>query len=68
MLLLAASGLLLETFARIQRRRTGFVADNVLTFWVRPPASRYAPDDGPATVDRLLTRIAVGARASNRRP
>jgi putative ABC transport system permease protein len=56
-LLLSGSGLLIESFARIQSRRTGFVADNVLTFWVRPPGSRYAPADGPATVDRLLTRI-----------
>src|SRR4051812_42082849 len=42
-LLLTGSGLLLETFARIQSRRTGFVADDVLTFWVRPPGSRYPP-------------------------
>jgi predicted permease len=56
-LLLGASGLLLETLARLQSRRTGFVADNVLTFWVRPPASRYAPEDGPATLDRLLAGV-----------
>ena len=56
-MLLAASGLLLETFVRLQSRRTGFVADNVLTFWVRPPASRYAPEDGPNTLDRLLARV-----------
>ena len=56
-LLLSTSGVLIESFARIQSRRTGFVADHVLTFWVRPPGSRYAPADGPATVDRLLTRI-----------
>jgi putative ABC transport system permease protein len=56
-LLLTASGLLIESFARIQGRRTGFVADDVLTFWVRPPGSRYPPAVGPATVDRLLTRI-----------
>jgi putative ABC transport system permease protein len=56
-LLLGASGLLLETFARLQSRRVGFVADNVLTFWVRPPASRYSPADGPAAVDRLLVRV-----------
>jgi putative ABC transport system permease protein len=56
-LLLAASGLLLESFARIQSRRSGFVPDNVLTFWVRPPASRYPPASGPATVDRLLKAI-----------
>ena len=56
-LLLGASGLLLQTFAQLQGRRTGFVADNVLTFWVRPPASRYAPEDGPAALDRLLARV-----------
>jgi putative ABC transport system permease protein len=56
-LLLGAAGLLLETFARLQSRRAQFIAGNVLTFWVRPPASRYAPADGPATLDRLLARI-----------
>ena len=56
-LLLTASGLLIENFARIQSRRSGFVADDVLTFWVRPPGSRYPIASGPATVDRLLTRI-----------
>ncbi len=56
-LLLTASGLLIENFARIQSRRSGFVADDVLTFWVRPPGSRYPVASGPATVDRLLTRI-----------
>jgi len=55
--LLGAAGLLLQTFAQLQARRTGFVADGVLTFWVRPPASRYAPADGPATLDRLLARV-----------
>jgi predicted permease len=55
--LLTTSGLLIESFARIQGRRTGFVADDVLTFWVRPPGSRYPPASGPATLDRLLTRI-----------
>ena len=57
-LLLTGSGLLLEGFARIQNRRTGFVPDHVMTFWVRPPTSRYAyPADGPAILERLLTRI-----------
>ena len=56
-LLLTASGLLIESFARIQSRRTGFVPDQVLTFWVRPPGSRYPPASGPATLDRLLTRL-----------
>ena len=56
-LLLTASGLLIESFARLQSRRAGFVPDDVLTFWVRPPGSRYPPAAGPATVGRLLTRI-----------
>jgi putative ABC transport system permease protein len=57
-LLLTGSGLLIETFARIQNRRAGFTPDDVLTFWVRPPTSRYAyPADGPAIIGRLLERI-----------
>ena len=56
-LLLTGSGLLIESFARIQSRRTGFVSDDVLTFWVRPPGSRYPVASGPATVDRLLARV-----------
>lgn len=55
--LLTASGLLIQNFARLQSRRSGFVSDDVLTFWVRPPGSRYPVASGPATVDRLLTRI-----------
>ena len=69
-LLLAAAGLLVESFARIDRLRAGFDADRVLTFWIRPPTSRYAPADGPAIVERLLTRIqqvpGVSAAAVNR--
>jgi predicted permease len=56
-LLLTASGLLVESFARIQSRRSGFVSQAVLTFWVRPPGSRYPAASGPATLERLLTRI-----------
>jgi hypothetical protein len=56
-LLLTGSGLLIESFARIQNRRTGYVSGDVLTFWVRPPGSRYPPASGPATVERLLARI-----------
>ena len=56
-LLLAAAGVLIENFARIQGRRTGFNSDDVLTFWVRPAGSRYPPASGPATVNRLLTSI-----------
>ncbi len=56
-LLLAAAGLLLDNVARMQRLRQGFDSDGVLTFWVRPPTSRYAVTEGPAIVERLLTSV-----------
>jgi predicted permease len=56
-LLLVGAGVLIESFARVQSLRTGFVPDGVLTFWLRPSNSRYAPADGPMIVERLLTRI-----------
>ncbi len=55
--LLAAAGLLLDSFARMQRLRQGFTTDGVVTFWVRPPTSRYPVTEGPAIVERLLTSI-----------
>jgi putative ABC transport system permease protein len=57
MLLLIGSGALIETFRHIQNRRAGFTSGGVLTFWVRPPSSRYAPSDGPVIIERLLARI-----------
>jgi putative ABC transport system permease protein len=69
-LLLAGAGLLLGSFARMQRLRAGFDVDGVLTFWVRPPVSRYPVSEGPAIVERLLTRVqqvpGVEAAAVNR--
>jgi len=69
-LLLGATALLIDSFARIAGRRGGFDADRVITFWIRPPTSRYAPADGPAIVERMLTRIeqtpGVDAAAVNR--
>lgn len=56
-LLLSGAGVLLESFARMQRLRGAFDADRVLTFWVRPPSSRYPVATGPATVERVLTAI-----------
>jgi predicted permease len=56
-LLLAGAGLLITSFARMQNLREGFSSDRVLTFWIRPPNSRYSPADGPAIVERMLTRI-----------
>jgi putative ABC transport system permease protein len=69
-LLLVGAGVLIESFARVQSLRTGFVTDGVLTFWLRPSNSRYKPADGPMIVERLLTRIqqtpGVDAAAVNR--
>jgi len=69
-LLLCAAGLLLESFVGMQRLRGGFDTDRVLTFWIRPPASRYQPRDGPAIVERMLVRVqavpGVEAAAVNR--
>lgn len=69
-LLLVSAGLLLESFSGMQQQRVGFDPDRVLTFWIRPPSSRYQPEDGPAIVERLLTRVeqvpGVAAAAVNR--
>src|SRR5262249_58547676 len=54
-LLLAAAGLLIESFVRIASRRAGFDPERVITFWIRPPNSRYAQAGGPAVVERLRT-------------
>jgi predicted permease len=56
-MLLAVSGLLVRSFAAMQDLRAGFVSDGVIAFWVTPPASRYAPADGPRIVERLLSEI-----------
>src|SRR5262249_10587466 len=56
-LLLVSAGVLLESFARQQRLRSGFDPDRVLTFWVRPSNSKYRPADGPAIVQRILPGI-----------
>src|SRR5262249_53114966 len=69
-LLLTAAGLLIESFVRIASRRVGFDPERVIPFWIRPPNSRYAPVDGPAIIERMLTRIeqvpGVEAAAVNR--
>jgi putative ABC transport system permease protein len=57
MVLLVGSGLLIRSVAAMQTLRAGFSPDHVLTFWVAPPTSRYASTDGPAVVERLLTRV-----------
>jgi putative ABC transport system permease protein len=70
-LLLTGAGLLIDSFAKIQNRRTGFSTEKIVTFWVRPPTSRYDyPAGGPAIIERILTRIqavpGVASAAVNR--
>ena len=48
--------LLVRTVTHLQAAQSAFDTSAV-TFWVNPPASRYADDDGPAVVERMLTRI-----------
>jgi putative ABC transport system permease protein len=55
--LLAGAGLLVKSFDQMQSMRAGFEPAGVLSFWVNPPQSRYADADGPAIVERLLTRV-----------
>ena len=71
MLLLTCAALLIETFAGIQNRRAGYSAAKVVTFWVRPPTSRYNyPADGPAIIEKILARVeavpGVASAAVNR--
>jgi putative ABC transport system permease protein len=56
-LLLSGAGLLLDNFAQMLRLRQGFDSDRVLTFWVRPPTSKYDITEGPAIVERLLASV-----------
>jgi len=55
-LLLSGALLLAGTVSRLQADRSGF-DDSALTFWVNAPASRYADEQGPQVVERLLERI-----------
>ena len=48
--------LLVRTVAHLQDARSGFDGGAV-TFWINAPASRYLDTDGPAVVERMLTRI-----------
>ena len=57
LVLLGAAGVLLASFARMHQLRRGFQSEGVLTFWVRPPVSRYPAAAGPAVLERLLAGI-----------
>jgi putative ABC transport system permease protein len=69
-LLVSGAGLLIRSVARMLDLHTGFSADRVITFWIRPPSSRYPPESGPAILEKMLTRIervpGVEAAAINR--
>jgi putative ABC transport system permease protein len=56
-LLVAGALLVLSSFVNLEKTRVGFDPSRVLVFWVSPPGSRYAPDSGPAVIERLLTRV-----------
>jgi putative ABC transport system permease protein len=68
--LLASAGLLVKSFAGLQRLQSGFEARGVLTFWMTPPETRNGPADGPRTVERVLLGVqrvpGVEAAAVNR--
>jgi putative ABC transport system permease protein len=51
-----AALLLMRTVSHLQAAESTFDTGAV-TFWVNAPASRYADEDGPAVVERMLTRI-----------
>jgi putative ABC transport system permease protein len=55
--LVAGAALFVASFSELQKLRVGFESDRVMTFRIAPPASRYAPADGPATIRRFLTSI-----------
>ena len=67
LVLLAGSGLLLKSFARLQRVDPGFVPENLLTFAVALPAAKYPSDTQRiAFFDQLFPRLAAlpGVRAA----
>jgi putative ABC transport system permease protein len=60
LVLLVGGGLLLRTFARLQRVDLGFNPANVLVGGVVPPQANYrTPDDRRAFYDRLLERVSA---------
>ena len=56
-LLLSGAALIVGSLARLQHLRAGFEPARVLTFWIRPPVSRYPPETGPAAIEKFLTAI-----------
>lgn len=55
--LLVGAGLLLETLANMKARDGSFDARGVVTFQISP--HQYAPEEGPALLERILERIST---------
>ena len=60
LVVLAVSGLLVRSFARLNSVRPGFDADHVATYWVSLPASRYRTD---TAIVRFYASLLDRARA-----
>lgn len=60
LVVLAGSGLLVRSFARLHSVRPGFDAGHVATFWVSLPQSRYA---GDTAIVRFYTTLLERSRA-----
>ena len=57
--LLIGAGLMIESFARLQRVDAGFDAENVLTFYIQPPQQKYDGHLGPALLHRVLEQVSA---------
>jgi predicted permease len=59
LVLLVAAGLLLTSFARLQRVEPGFTADGVFTAQLALPPERYGPDKLVAVYEQLYAGLAT---------
>ena len=59
MLLVAAAGLLIDSFERMRRADLGVDAAHILTFWVIPSDARVPADQASAFVTRLLDAVSA---------
>jgi predicted permease len=55
--LLAGAGLTLTSLERLHSLELGFNPENVLTFWLKPPANEVSPEEAPAFIERVLERV-----------